>query len=85
MACIAGLVSGAYDTSVKIPPDQIATVERYDDLKVERIVLDNSHMLVFHPDGPLEDKRAHQALALVIDGAMLGKALWADLNDTPNG
>ncbi|KAB2542954.1 peptide ABC transpoter substrate-binding protein [Salipiger aestuarii] len=84
-ARIAGLVSGEYDISVNIPPDQIPTIERYDDLKVERIVLDNTHMLVFYTNGPLEDKRVRQALSLSIDRALLRKALWADQNYTPNG
>lgn len=84
-ARIAGLVSGEYDISVNIPPDQIATVESYDDLKVEQIVLDNTHMLVFYTTGPLEDKRVRQALSMSIDRDLLRQALWADRNYTPNG
>ncbi|MFO8127775.1 ABC transporter substrate-binding protein [Yoonia sp.] len=84
-ARIAGLVSGEYDISVNIPPDQIPTIERYDDLKVEQIVLDNTHMLVFYPNGPLEDQRVRQALAMSIDRDLLRRALWADKNYTPNG
>lgn len=84
-ARIAGLVSGEYDISVNIPPDQIPTIESYEDLKVEQIVLDNTHMLVFYTAGPLEDKRARQALSLSIDRVLLRQALWADKNYTPNG
>ena len=84
-ARIAGLVSGEYDISVNISPDQIPTVESYDDLKVEQIVLDNTHMLVFWTVGPLEDKRVRQALSLSIDRDLLRQALWADKNYTPNG
>lgn len=84
-ARIAGLVSGEYDIAVNIPPDQIGTVESYGDLRVERIVLDNSHVLRFHPYGPLADKRVRQALSLGIDRALLREALWNNANYTPNG
>lgn len=85
-ARIAGLVSGEYDISVNIPPDQIATIESYDDLKVERIVLDNTHMLVFYHDAPfMADKQVRQALSMAIDRDLLRQALWNDENYTPNG
>ncbi|EPX83452.1 ABC transporter substrate-binding protein [Salipiger mucosus] len=84
-ARIAGLVSGEYDISVNIPPDQIPVVEGYDDLKVEQIVLDNTHMLVFFNDGPTAHKAVRQALSLGIDRDLLREALWADKNYTPNG
>ena len=84
-ARIAGLVSGEYDIAVNIPPDQIQVIEKYDDLKTEQIVLDNTHMLVFFPIGPLKDKHIRQALSLSIDRALLRKALWNDKNYTPNG
>lgn len=84
-ARIAGLVSGEYDIAVNIPPDQIATISSYDDLKVERIVLDNSHVLRLFPYGPLADKRVRQAISLGIDRDLLRKALWEDKNYTPNG
>jgi peptide/nickel transport system substrate-binding protein len=84
-ARIAGLVSGEYDIAVNIPPDQVPVIRGYDDLKVERIVLDNSHVLRFFPYGPLADKRVRQALALGIDRALLREALWENANYTPNG
>lgn len=84
-ARIAGLVSGEYDISVNIPPDQIPTIEGYADLKVEQIVLDNTHMLVFFNDGPTAIKEVRQALAMSIDRDLLRQALWADKNYTPNG
>lgn len=84
-ARIAGLVSGEYDISVNIPPDQIPTIESYDDLTVAQIVLDNTHMLVFHTTGALEDKRVRQAMSLAINRDLLREALWADKNYTPNG
>lgn len=84
-ARIAGLVSGEYDISVNIPPDQIPTIESYDDLKVEQIVLDNTHMLVFFNEGPTAMKEVRQALSMAIDRDLLRQALWADKNYTPNG
>lgn len=84
-ARIAGLVSGEYDIAVNIPPDQVSVIERYDDLKVSQIVLDNSHVLRLYPVGPLADKRVRQALSLGIDRDLLRKALWNDANYTPNG
>ena len=85
-ARIAGLVSGEYDIAVNIPPDQVSTIQRYDDLKVARTVLDNTHMLVYYMDAPfMKDKKVRQALSLAIDRAKLRKALWNDENFTPNG
>ena len=84
-ARIAGLVSGEYDIAVNIPPDQIATIESYDDLSVEQVVLDNTHMLVFFEEGPTALKEVRQALSLAIDRDLLREALWANRNYTPNG
>ncbi|WP_439529990.1 ABC transporter substrate-binding protein [Pannonibacter sp.] len=84
-ARIAGLVSGEFDIAVNIPPDQVPVIRGYDDLKVERIVLDNSHVLRFFPYGPLADKRVRQALSLGINRALLREALWENANYTPNG
>ncbi len=82
---IAGLVSGEYDISVNIPPDQVPVIRGYDDLKVERIVLDNSHVLRLLPYGPLADKRVRQAISLGIDRKLLRDALWEGANYSPNG
>lgn len=84
-ARIAGLVSGEFHIAVNIPPDQVPVLKKYDDIKVEETVLDNTHMLVFFNTGPLKDKRVRQALSLSIDRALLRKALWQDQNYTPNG
>ena len=78
-------MSGEYDIAVNIPPDQIATIESYDDLSVEQVVLDNTHMLVFFEEGPTALKEVRQALSLAIDRDLLREALWANRNYTPNG
>ena len=84
-ARIAGLVSGEYDIIVNVPPDQVPVLRGYGAVKVESIVLDNTHVLVFFPVGPLEDARVRRAMALSIDRALLREALWEDKNYTPNG
>ncbi|MEM5584694.1 ABC transporter substrate-binding protein [Roseibium sp. AS2] len=84
-ARIAGLVSGEYDIIVNVPPDQVPVLESYGDVKVESVVLDNTHMLVFFNEGPLENKLVRQALSKSIDRALLREALWEDKNYTPNG
>lgn len=84
-ARIAGLVSGEYDIIVNVPPDQVSVLEQYEDIAVEQVVLDNTHMLVFLPTGPLADNRVRRALSLAIDRDLLREALWADKNYTPNG
>ena len=83
-ARIAGLVSGEYDIIVNVPPDQIPVLEGYGDVKVESVVLDNTHMLVFFDEGPLDDKRVRQAMSLAIDRPLLREALWENKNYTPN-
>ena len=84
-ARIAGLVSGEFDMIVNIPPDQIATINRYDDVEARSIVLNNSHVLVFNTNNPIIDQPLRQALAMSIDRDLLRKALWFDRNYTPNG
>ncbi|MEQ9123864.1 MAG: ABC transporter substrate-binding protein [Alphaproteobacteria bacterium] len=85
-ARIAGLVSGEYDIIVNVPPDQIPTLESYDDVVVKQTVLDNTHMLVYFQDEPfMQDKNVRQALSLAIDRGLLRQALWDDKNYTPNG
>lgn len=84
-ARIAGLVSGEFDIIVNVPPDQVPVLAGYDDIEVEQIVLDNTHMLVFYQDTPfMQDKKVRQALAMAIDRDLLRKALWNDKNFTPN-
>lgn len=84
-ARVAGLVSGEYDIIVNIPPDQIATLDRYDDVEARSIVLHNSHMLVYNTNNPAMDRSLRQAMNMAIDRPLLRKALWLDKNYTANG
>ena len=83
---IAGLVSGEFDIIVDVAPDQFKVLDRYKDIKIHSVVLENTHMLVFPPVAKnLKDKRLRQALSLAIDRAKLRKTLWQDKNYTPLG
>jgi peptide/nickel transport system substrate-binding protein len=83
---IAGLVAGDFQMIVDVPPDQFKVLQRYKDIDVRSIVIENTHMLVLTPTADkLKDKRLRQALSLAIDRAKLRKALWQDKNYTPNG
>jgi len=83
---IAGLVSGEFDMIVEIPPDQIPVLDRYDDLSVASVILENTHIVVFNTSDPvLKDKKLRQALSLAIDRKKLIDTLWAGRTMTPNG
>jgi peptide/nickel transport system substrate-binding protein len=85
-ARIAGLVSGEYDMIVEIPPDQLAVLKRYKDIKTKSVVLDNSHVIVFNTKHKvMKDKKIRQALSLAIDRQKLIDALWGGKTFTPNG
>ncbi len=85
-ARIAGLATGEFDIIVDVTPDQIPVFQRYKDLQVQTITLENSHVVVFNSNSPsLGDKRLRQALSLAIDRNRLREALWQGKNYTPNG
>ena len=85
-ARIAGLATGEFDIIVDVTPDQIPVFQRYKDLQVQTITLENSHVVVFNSNAPsLGDKRLRQALSLAIDRKRLRDALWQGRNYTPNG
>jgi peptide/nickel transport system substrate-binding protein len=61
-------------------------LERYKDIDVRSIVIENTHVVVFNTTNPvLKDKRIRQALSLAIDRDLLRKSLWLGRNYTPNG
>lgn len=85
-ARIAGLVSGEFDMIVEIPPDQVPVVSRYDDLKVDSVILENTHIVVFNDKHPvLKNRELRQAMALAIDRKKLIDTLWNGKTMTPNG
>ncbi|WP_422367422.1 ABC transporter substrate-binding protein [Pelagibius sp.] len=85
-ARIAGVVSGEYDIAVEVPPDQWAVLDRYDDVTMKTVTLDNSHVLVFNTQHPqLQDKKLRHALSLAIDRQKLIDGLWKGQTFTPKG
>ncbi|MBT3359734.1 MAG: oligopeptide ABC transporter substrate-binding protein [Rhodospirillales bacterium] len=85
-ARIAGIVSGEYQISVEIPPDQWEVLDRYDDIVTKSVVLDNTHVLVFNQADPvLSSKKLRHAMSLAIDRKKLIDALWKGQTFTPNG
>lgn len=85
-ARIAGLVSGEFDMSADIPPDQLPVLERYDDLQIAPVVRENTHVVVFNTTHPkLADPRIRQALSLGIDRKALVASVWRGLSMTPKG
>jgi peptide/nickel transport system substrate-binding protein len=61
-------------------------LDRYKDIDVRSVVLENSHVIVFTPVSEnLKDKRLRQALSLAIDRDKLRNTLWGGKNFTPKG
>lgn len=76
-ARITALKNGEVDIITNVPPDQIATIERDSNLKVEGMQTPIFHLIFFNTNNPkMADKRFRQALALGIDRDLLNEALW---------
>jgi peptide/nickel transport system substrate-binding protein len=74
---VAGLVAGEFDIVTNLPPDQIATLNRFPNVEARSVVLANAHLLVFDMRDPvMADKRVRQALGLAIDRKLLVETLW---------
>ncbi len=83
---IAGLVTGEFDIIVEVPPDQLPVFKKYPDIKVDSVIIENSHVLTFNTTHPvLGDKKVRQALSLAIDRKMLIDGLWGGKTITLNG
>lgn len=76
-ARITALKNGEVDIITNIPPDQIETIERDPNLKVEGLQTPIFHLIFFKTNNPkLADKRLRRGLALAIDRDLLNEALW---------
>lgn len=85
-ARITALVTGELDIIAQLPPDQVATVEADNNLRVISKNIANMHALRFNTQyGPLKDKRLRQALALAIDRQLLADTLWGGKAIVPKG
>ncbi|HNQ98470.1 MAG TPA: ABC transporter substrate-binding protein [Trueperaceae bacterium] len=74
---VAALIAGEVDIVAALPADQYASVERNADLRVERTLINNIHMLVYNTwDSPITDPKLRQALNLGIDRQLIVDALW---------
>lgn len=74
---VAGLVSGEFDISVALAPDNLPLLERYDEIEARDALIENTHLVVHRQVGPLKDKRVRKAMHLCIDRDALNKSLWA--------
>ena len=85
-ARIAGLVSGEFDMTVEITPDQWEALDRYKDITQKTVALENTHILTFNTADPvMANKKLRHALSLAIDRKALIDSLWRGKTYTPNG
>lgn len=83
-ARITALVNGEQDIICAIPPDQIPSLERYDNLVVKTISLDNIQMLSYRLELPgMGDVKVRQAMNLSIDRELLVSSLWVGNTTVP--
>ena len=83
---IAGLAVGDYDVITEVTPDQIETVESYDNAHVVGGSILNPRSLNFDVEHPvLGDVRIRRALNLAIDRQLIVDTLWDGRVEVPNG
>ncbi len=89
-ARLAGTVAGQYHIMVNVPADQLSTIARYDELRLETMGFDNYVMLAFNTldiegDGsnPLLDANLRYAMVSAIDRDALVEALWGEATFAP--
>ena len=89
-ARLAGTVAGQYHIMVNVPADQLGSIARYDELRLETRGFDNYVMLAFNTldiegDGsnPLLDANLRYAMVSAIDRDALVEALWGDTTFAP--
>ncbi|MEM6637417.1 MAG: ABC transporter substrate-binding protein [Pseudomonadota bacterium] len=86
---IAGLASGDFDLITVVPPDQIDTISRYDDIEVVggpgakmRIIIFNQGEFA-HP--MMKNRHFRRALTFSIDREIIVEALFGGKAGVPNG
>ncbi len=85
-AMITALVNKEVDIVSQIPPDQVDVLEKYKDLDVKHVLINNIHVNVYNTSyGPLQDKKVRQAMNLAIDRQLLVDTLWSGRNEVPRG
>lgn len=82
---ITALKNGEVDIITNIPPDQLATIETDQNLKVEGLVTPLFHLVIYNTQHEaMKDKRIRQALNLAIDRDTLNEALWLGMSVVPS-
>ena len=83
-ARVSGLVAGEYDIATNVPPDQLATIDRYDNLETVGGPIGNHHVLMFDTrNEQLKDVQLRRALSLAIDRQLIIDSLWAGRTTLP--
>ena len=86
---VAGLAAGDFDLITVLPPDQIPTIERYDDLEVAGGPGAKMRILIFNQGDfaqpVMKDRHLRRALSLSIDRQLIVDALFAGRASVPNG
>jgi len=83
---INGLLSGEYQFSCDIPPDQIVGIERNRAFEVQGGTILNHRLTVFDKNHPqLRDARIRRALTHSIDRQAIVDSLWAGRTVIPKG
>ncbi|MFA6130636.1 MAG: ABC transporter substrate-binding protein, partial [Candidatus Omnitrophota bacterium] len=74
---LTALANGEVDLITNVPPDQLATIEGNQALKVEGMVTPLFHVVFFNTQNPkMANPKLRQALSLAIDRNLLNEALW---------
>lgn len=86
---VAGLAAGDFDLITVLPPDQISTIERYDDLEVAGGPGAKMRILIFNQGDfaqpVMKNRHLRRALSLAIDRQLIVDALFAGRASVPNG
>ena len=85
-ARIAGLLTGEFDITTSVPPNQVAVIQRDRATEVRSTQVENVHLLMFRsatPGRPVHDKRVRQAMGHAIDRQLLVDRLWNGLTTVP--
>ncbi len=83
---VAGLIAGDFDFACALSTDNLALLDRYDNVEGRGAQIENIHLLIHNQvNNVLSDKRIRQAMHLCIDREMLNRSLWAGMAGVTNG
>ena len=88
-ARVAGIAAGDFDVIASVPPDQISTLERFDDIEVLGEPAAKVRILIFnqgeHAAPIMKDVHFRRALGYAIDRELIVNALYNGKTKIPNG